>query len=388
MKVLIVNRYMGIYGGAETVVKQFASRLHEMGIKNLVLTLNISDEVRRICKDIEVVTPQARFPYAFRSSSFLSSLGIFREAAALRHLVKKYAKDFDVINVHNFPADWAVWGLQQPVVWFCNEIPDFYNNHRPSAAVKIMRACGIAFDRWVVNNLIDNICVADESNAQRLYQRYGRKSTIIPYGIDLDIFTSLLHHRAGFRQRYGIEKDELVLLQVGVLSPEKNQLESINALKKLCDNGYQARLFLVGTTDTAYKNVLTNYIQKHGLTANVVFIGQVSKEIVAQFYNSADVCLFPVKTQGGWLAPFEALSCARPVLVSATMGAAVLIKQQELAKVSHDFVQDIISFVEQIDFWQSRATSASLWIKDNLTWANFTNRMVRVFEQSLADQAD
>ena len=150
MKVLIVHRYMGFYGGAENVVAQLSSTLKKKGAENLILSLNSSSEITKLHGDIEIVTPQDQLPVVFRSASLFSSLGIFREIFALRKLIKEHIDGFDVINVHNFPATWALFGLnRKPVVWLCNEPPDFYGKAVVSAAVQIIRAMGVAIDRYI-----------------------------------------------------------------------------------------------------------------------------------------------------------------------------------------------------------------------------------------------
>ena len=128
MRVLIVNRYMSIYGGAEQVVRELSLRLSQRGIDNLILALNISEEVKKKIPQATIVTPKAALPYALRSASLISSLGIVRELYHLRRLIKRYYKEFDLINLHNFPANWVGYGLGKPTVWMCNEIADFYNN--------------------------------------------------------------------------------------------------------------------------------------------------------------------------------------------------------------------------------------------------------------------
>jgi glycosyltransferase involved in cell wall biosynthesis len=117
MRILIVNRYMSIYGGAEQLVKELSSNLTRRKIEHLIVTLNISQEVIQRMPQANVVTPARNFPYALRSSSLSSSAGILKEIYYLRRLIKRHYRDFDVINVHNFPANWVTGGLRKPVVW-------------------------------------------------------------------------------------------------------------------------------------------------------------------------------------------------------------------------------------------------------------------------------
>lgn len=383
MKVLIVNRYMGIYGGAETVVKELASHLNNLGVKNLIITLNISEEVKKICSSLEVITPQKVFSYRFRSTDFLSSLGIIREIKTLRYLVKKYASGFDLINVHNFPANWAIAGLNKPVVWMCNEIPDFYYNPRPSLAVKLLRKTGIMLDRSIVNKFIGTICAADEFNAQKVISRYGRTPKIIPYGIDYDFFSEDDENNETAKG-YGLNKS-FVLLQAGMLSPEKNQLESIRVVEKLRNEISGIKLILAGKGGGAYEKMLKDYIEKKGLRDDIIFTGHLSKREVKNLYHICDIALFPVKTQGGWLAPFEALSAGKPAVVSTTMGAASIFKKENLGVVSDDFTGAIKEIYIKYNFYKTIAQKDKEWVKNNLTWELFTKRMLAIYEETLDD---
>lgn len=381
MKVLIINRYMGLYGGAETVIKELGCHLNKLGVINRILTLNISSEVRKICGPLDIVTPRENFSYEFRSSSFWSSLGIIREMRALRELAREQAAGFDIVNAHNFPADWVVKDLGPPVVWMCNEVPDFYNNPKLSLALRLLRSAGIACDRRIVNRDIDVICAADDFNAGKVRQRYGRDPEIIPYGVDYDFFSQEEGRDEAVR-KYGLE-NSFVLLQSGMLSPEKNQLKSIQALEALQEIIPGLKLILAGRPQSPYDEMLRRYVRDKGLADKVIFTGHIAKEEIRGLYHSCHIALFPVKTQGGWLSPFEALCAARPVIVSTTMGASGLIKREGLGIVSDDFISGIKDIYHGYDIHISAAEKARAWVKANLTWELFAKKMIKVFEKTL-----
>lgn len=383
MKVLIVNRYMGMYGGAETVVKELAWHLQYMGVKTAVLTLNISEEVAALCKGLEIITPAHMLPYKFRSVDVISALGIIKEIKLLRALIGRYAAGFDLINAHNFPAHWASSGMKKPIVWMCNEIPDFYNNPGLGWPMKMLRAFGTVVDRHIVNTYIRTICVADEYNARQVDNRYQRKDAkIINYGIECDFFAQ------GDQQKINeirINNEEgLVLLQVGMLSPEKNQLKSIQALEQLQKEFPGIRLVLAGRPQQPYESILRKYVDEKGLNDRVVFAGHITKAQVRGLYHSCKVALFPVKTQGGWLAPFEALCAGKPVIVSSTMGAASVIKREKLGIVSDDLVGSIRAVLSAYSVYAHMASCAREWVRSHLTWERFSREMYSVFSQALS----
>lgn len=388
MKVLIVNRYMGLYGGAETVVKELAQNLARRGITPVIVTLNISDQVKKLCENIPVAVPPKFFPYKFRGTDVFSTLGILDEIVWLRRLVAQHAHDTDIINAHNFPAHWVCRGLGKPVVWMCNEIPDFYNNPHPSPAIKMLRRAGIGFDR-VMTRHIAAICVADEFNAGRVRDRYGSPSEIIPYGIAYDFFSADDGGEKGARR---LEKrcqapfsldGKFVLLQAGMISPEKNQMKSIEAVDNLRKEIPNLVLILAGRPQNPYDHILKERVKLRNLGGSVFFTGHITKEQLRGLYHICQAALFPVKSQGGWLAPFEALSAGTPVITSSTMGASTLIVKEGLGIVSDNLVQAIRDVYNNYPAACARARQARAWVRDNLTWERFTDKMIAVFERAL-----
>ncbi|MFA6280900.1 MAG: glycosyltransferase family 4 protein [Candidatus Omnitrophota bacterium] len=382
MKVLIVNRFMGLYGGAEQVVKELSLNLTRLGVENTVLTLNLSKEVADKCKGINIVTPETKFKYEFRSRSFLSSLGIFKEIYYLRKLIKRYCKDFDVINLHNFPASWVGLGIDKPTVWLCNEIPDFYNNKKLSLPLKLVRWFGVKLDKTIINSSVDVICAADRFNAETVKQRYGKTAILTPYGIDKPPADFGKASKKEVLSKYGLSDDSFVLLQVGVISPAKNQEDTIQAFSKITDKIPSAKLILAGNDSGAYAASLKKEVSELSLPGKVIFTGMLNKEDVYDLYSACNLCVFPVKLQGGYLSVFEALSCAVPVVVYPQMGAATLVQDNNLGTVTQDLASALINIHNSYQKYKEQASKASVWVKENLTWDKFSRQYIDIFQQA------
>jgi len=367
---------MGLYGGAETVVKELCAYLRRDGIEVRVVTLNISDEVRRLMGSCDIRLPRRQMPYLLRSTSVASSLGILTEIRLLRDMVKQHAAGCDVINAHNFPAEWVCGGLGKPVVWMCNEIPDFYNNPRPSAVMRLFRWVGVKIDACRVARDITTIVCADEYNASKVRMRYHREPVIIPYGVEYQFFSVV--PKAGYDA-----PDTFLLVQAGMVTPEKNQMASIQAVRCLRGVIPGIALVLVGRDDTPYARSLKEYVAREGLRDVVVFTGHVSKAKVRDYYRACKIALFPVKSQGGWLSPFEALCAGKPIVVSSTMGAASVIRRHNLGVVSDDLTVAIEDIYSRYTTYQAQADAARVWISQNLTWELFSRRFRVLLEQAV-----
>ncbi len=123
---------------------------------------------------------------------------------------------------------------------------------------------------------------------------------------------------------------------------------------------------------------MENKINNH-----VYFTGQLSQKEIKALYASSHLAIFPIKVQGGWLSPFEALSAGVPIVVYPTMGAASIIKKNNLGVVSRDLSGSILTFFKNYNKLQfkSNLKKSQRWIKDNLTWENFTKQLLNIFKE-------
>jgi len=385
MKVLIVHPHMSFYGGAETVVINLAKELKKLDVESSVATLSISEEVASLCEGLDIITPERRYPLVLRNRSFAAGIKrLINEVNGLRRLVNAFGKNYDVINIHNFPATWAAafTGFKN-IVWMCNEPPDMWNKEGSSILLKVIREVGYHIDRFIVRRTVQRLCVADELNGERMGGRYGMDFDIISYGIEYDLFSE--GDGRGIIEKYGLQ-DKFIITQVGTITPQKNQMESVKAVKELKNEVPNIILLLVGPGNNDYETNIRNYIRENKLDNHVFFMGHLSKNEIADIYCVSNVALFPVKTQGGWLAPFEAMCTLVPVVVSETMGAASIIKKEGLGNVTCNYAGAIFNIYTNGDLYKKCAMKAKEWVKENLTWTNFAKRKLRIFEDVIKNR--
>ena len=96
-------------------------------------------------------------------------------------------------------------------------------------------------------------------------------------------------------------------------------------------------------------------------------------------YKTCDVGLFPIGKQGGWLTPFEMLCAKKPIIVSEDLGAAPLIKQNNLGIVTKDYANSLLEIYSNKHFYEGIGKSASTFVKKNLGWGVFTDKMIKAF---------
>lgn len=109
------------------------------------------------------------------------------------------------------------------------------------------------------------------------------------------------------------------ILYVGSEQPRQNVPILIKALAKLKKKLPNVQLFKIG--DPHYpgaREQLIKLISDLNLEKNVVFVGSVSEQELAKWYNSADLVVYPCQYAGFGLPPLESMACGTPVITSNT----------------------------------------------------------------------
>ena len=372
MKVLIVCPRMDIYGGAELLAVRLANYLTQNSVENALLTTNLSTAIEN-----DLVGTQV-FSYTYsRFNDFRAPLNLFRLIWLLHKGTGKHVNDFDVINAHNYPSELSVSLFHKPVVWMCNEPPEVhveFDAERKFTTRRLVIGAILELEKRFVRKYVGDVVVADQFNARRFKKIYGIDPHIINYGIDYDYFADYRRDAVEANRSHSF-----TVLHVGMLTPQKGQIESLKAIDKLRDLIPGIRLILAGSGGGQYMLTLQKFMKSRNLEKIVRFEGHVDRERIRELYHTSDVLLHPIRSQGGWLAPFEAVVSKLPVIVSREMTASDLIQEKNLGVVADDFASTLLDVYKNRSKYDKVATQRSEWVRDNLSWDNFCEKMLDVF---------
>ena len=334
MKILICNPSLWIYGGAERVIVQLANYLTDRHHEVSIICYQLCDEVREALKEARIIKCDT--------------------IEEMNYFMQEIIPDFDVINIHNEPGYMMVFPRKANVVWMCNE-PPHLQNPEPNELEKQM-----------VKNF--KVIVADKFNKERIDKLYNIDSQIIPYGIDYDFFS----------QKQEIKFDDFTLIQVGFIADTKNQLRTIEIFKKLKEKIPNAKLKLVGKPLPDYLEKVRLKAAEYQLMADIELIPFSNREKVRELYYKSHAAIFPIKSQGGWLSVFEAMSTGLKVYVSKEATCSSILKEANkgcVCDTDEDFVHAIVNN-KNLSFDHSK------WVKDNLTWEKYCSKMLGVFNEN------
>ena len=346
MKVLLVHPRTGLYGGAELVIVRLANYLSEKGHDVNYLTTGLPRDMwTQIRQQVKIIN--------------LDKTDKLSDMVALLTYLNKHSQYYDIINYHNFPATLCHHANGAPTVWYCNEPPELFSTW--------WRKLLEDYNRWLVKYQIKNVVVADDFNKYRFQNIYRITPRVIPYGIDYEFFN------------YGedIPHKRYTVLQVGTVSYYKNQIASVKAIEQVKKDIPDIQLIIIGKVCDKYGESVIQYVKDNNLSDNVMFAGHLPRTAVRDWYKSSDLVLHPVKAQGGWLTPFEALAAGRPVIVSKDITCADMIKVKNVAPVTDNFVWEIMHH------WLNKLNKSDegqqSFVKNFLSWDRFGFEMEKYF---------
>lgn len=123
--------------------------------------------------------------------------------------------------------------------------------------------------------------------------------------------------RTKVTRRYGLTSTCKILLTVGRIDPiGKNLIRLVEAIDILRKTEKDIHLFLVGESNFSNFYLVSNEIENKKLGRHITLTGYVGIEELSDFYNSAELLIFPSIHEGFGLPLLEAFQCQLPVACS------------------------------------------------------------------------
>lgn len=187
-----------------------------------------------------------------------------------------------------------------------------------------------------------HIFTVSENSKKDIQKYFGIKENNI--SITYDAIDSDFHKKDSTEidylyENYKIPRNKKKILYVGNLKPHKNLIILLKSINKT--NRDDIVLILVGK---AFKNVDLEEQERYlGISEKVIHTGMVSKEELIDFYNLADLFVFPSLYEGFGIPPLEAMACGTPVIAANNSSipevcgnAAVFVDGNSSDEIAHE----------------------------------------------------
>ena len=164
----------------------------------------------------------------------------------------------------------------------------------------------------------------ERSDMARLYGTNPGKITVLPAGVDLELFRPTA--KADARRSLGLP-DRNVVLSVGRVEPLKGFDILLTAMASLDERSDTTVVIVGGDEDSSPElERLRTLTQSLGLEDSVIFTHAVSQDRLSMYYNAADVFVLPSHYESFGLVALEAMACGVPVIASRVSGPRSFVK--------------------------------------------------------------
>lgn len=170
------------------------------------------------------------------------------------------------------------------------------------------------------HNRTHSTMVPTEALRRELEAGGFKQLSVVSRGVDIQQFTPARRSQS-LRAQWGLAPDDLALIHVGRIAPEKNLATLMAAYDAIVQTQPSARLIMVGSGP-----------EQASLQARypaVIFAGQRSGEDLGAHYASADLFLFPSLTETFGNVTTEAMASGLALVAFDYAAAAQLIRSGE-----------------------------------------------------------
>jgi len=147
------------------------------------------------------------------------------------------------------------------------------------------------------------------------YKVGARRSSnyVIQNGVDSAIF---FPKKNSLREKYSVADDEVLLFSPRGITEIYNIDVIIESLGKLKNRGYKFKCMFSFAFGDEYSERLKTQISRLGLEDEVIWLGFLTYEDMAEHYNVADVVISVPSSDSSPKSVYEAMFCKKPIVVT------------------------------------------------------------------------
>ena len=165
---------------------------------------------------------------------------------------------------------------------------------------------------------------------------------VVHNGIEIDRFIYNEKRKTTIRGKLGLDDAKLILITVGRLVEQKNQMFLIKMMKELIKKSKDVKLLIVG--DGPLKETLVKASEILNVNEYIMFLG--AREDVFDLLQAADIFLLPSKSEGLGMVAIEAQASGLPTIVSHAIPKEAYITK--LCITCGNDIEDWITEIERV----------------------------------------
>jgi glycosyltransferase involved in cell wall biosynthesis len=395
------------WGGTETVILETCKRLLKMGHHTSIVCPNaLAKQARETIGGVEVRRVPYFYPYLGLSDDakeLLDRKGGNLFSFALMRALNNYP-DLDLIHLHTAKRPGGIGryvAMKRRIPYVVSlhggvfDVPDAEAGawtEPTKGAFEWGKILGWwVGSRRVLDDAAAILCVGQEEQRQTL-QRFPEKKVLhLPNGVDPDRFA--VGDGKEFRRRHQISLNAYVILTIGRIDPQKNQLFAVEVLPDLARMNPSSHMVMVGpVTHDPYLRKLSQRIDAAGLQGRVTVIDGLdaeSQELV-DAYHAADVFLLPSIHEPFGIVILEAWAAGLPVIATRVGGIPSFVSdgQDGLLFDVNDAAGARRAFeilLERPEKAHEFSVAGSLKARTQYSWDAVTRSLEKIYEEAVRE---
>lgn len=188
---------------------------------------------------------------------------------------------------------------------------------------------------WLIYYPIEKICAKwtdclitiNEEDYNLAKTKFKAKKIELINGVGVDEnkfnFTFTDKEKEKIRQELNLKKEDFILIQVGELNKNKNQIMTIKAMKELVKENKNIKLLLVGKGNL--RDFYTEKIKEYNLEDNIFLLGY--RRDIPRLLKISDCLISTSKREGLPVNLIEAAMCNLPIIATDCRGNREIAKK-------------------------------------------------------------
>jgi len=231
---------------------------------------------------------------------------------------------FDIVHIHgiwSFPGTWGALAARRGHVPYVISPQGMLNEWAMRFRAYKKMPYWYVVERHTVRGAAWIHFATEEERRQAQAWVGGKKSKVIPIGLDLQEFAAL-PPRGEFRDSQRIPRDVPLLAFLGRIHPIKGLSVLLEALARVKAEVPEMILAVAGPDENGHRSELERLAQSLGIDGHLCWLGTIEEKAKLGFLVDADLFVLPSFSENFGLAAVEAMAVGCPVIVGRGVNIA------------------------------------------------------------------
>ncbi len=263
-------------------------------------------------------------------------------------------------------------------------------DYSPDSRLEIEKRLCQSADRIIATN------PQERDDLIELYHTDPDKITIIPCGVNLDLFQPLSQEES--KKEIAFSTDDFLITYVGRLE-ERKGIDTLLEAISLVDNP-SIQVVIVGGPPTdkpflswaelseePYQKYMAK-IDEYGIEKQVTFTGGKNQDQLSKYYSAADVTIIPSYYEPFGMTAIEAMACGSSVIASRVGGLKSTVKENKVGTLfeprnATQLAEKIKIVFDQPLMNAEMKRNTRPYVEENFSWKTVAKSIAVVYQDLL-----